>query len=193
MWQKIEKSLKRVQRGRFLFEKSLFLSFLMLFWFPRAPCFFFWHLRIKLPFNLRISKKANSAKTFLFAFEIKSAWNKYREMVVEARVRKTSKGKFSSEQYFVFLCSSEWPNKFATSLPDSMTSYLIVGHLLSSMDASIDGWSSSSEMKWFCLRPLAKDQGITWVVVLVLVLVLVVVHHLVHFLIKRNLSEKNYP
>ena len=35
-------------------------------------------------------------------------------MVVEAKVRKTSKGKFSSEQYFVFFCSSEWPNKFAT-------------------------------------------------------------------------------
>ena len=36
----------------------------------------------------------------------------------------------------------------------------------------------------FCLRPSAKDQGITWVVV-----VLVVVHHLVHFLLKINLSE----
>ena len=32
----------------------------------------------------------------------------------------------------------------------------------------------------FCLRPLAKDQGITWVVL---------VHHLVHFLLKINLSE----
>ena len=38
----------------------------------------------------------------------------------------------------------------------------------------------------FCLRPSAKDQIITWVVVL---LVVVVVHHLVHFLFKRNLSE----
>ena len=41
----------------------------------------------------------------------------------------------------------------------------------------------------FCLRPSAKDQGITWVV-LVVVLVL---HHLVHFLFKRNLSEKKSP
>ena len=41
-----------------------------------------------------------------------------------------------------------------------------------------------------CLRPWAKDQGITWVVV---VLVLVVLHHLVHFLFKRNLSELKYP
>ena len=39
----------------------------------------------------------------------------------------------------------------------------------------------------FFLRPLAKDQGITWVVFLVPV----VLHHLVHFLLKRNLSEKN--
>ena len=45
----------------------------------------------------------------------------------------------------------------------------------------------------FCLRPLAKDQGITWVFVVVLVVVLVVHHHLVHFLFKRNLSEKNIP
>ena len=44
----------------------------------------------------------------------------------------------------------------------------------------------------FCLRPPAKDQGITRVVVdvdVVVVLVLVL-HHLVHFLFKRNLSEK---
>ena len=39
----------------------------------------------------------------------------------------------------------------------------------------------------FCLRPSAKDQGITWVVVLVLLVVLLL---LVHFLFKRNLSEK---
>ena len=39
----------------------------------------------------------------------------------------------------------------------------------------------------FCLRPSAKDKGITWVVVLV-----VLVHHLVHFLIKRNLSGKKF-
>ena len=51
----------------------------------------------------------------------------------------------------------------------------------------------------FCLRPSAKDQGITSVlvlvlVVLVLVLVLVdVVHHVVHFVIKRNLREKLLP
>ena len=38
----------------------------------------------------------------------------------------------------------------------------------------------------YCLRPLAKDQGITWVV---LVLVL---HHLVHFLLKIILSEKKF-
>ena len=37
----------------------------------------------------------------------------------------------------------------------------------------------------FCLWPSAKDQGITGVVVVVL--------HLVHFLIKTNLREKNYP
>ena len=43
----------------------------------------------------------------------------------------------------------------------------------------------------FFLQPSAKDQGITWVVV-VLVLVLVLVH-LVHFLFERNLSEKKYP
>ena len=41
---------------------------------------------------------------------------------------------------------------------------------------------------YFCLRPSTKDQGITWVV-----LVVVLVHHLVHFLIKRNLSKKNSP
>ena len=39
----------------------------------------------------------------------------------------------------------------------------------------------------FCLRPSAKDQGITWVVVLLVVL------HLVHFLTKRNLRGKNSP
>ena len=43
----------------------------------------------------------------------------------------------------------------------------------------------------FCLRPSAKHQGITWVVVVVLLLVLVlVVLHLVHFLITRNLRGK---
>ena len=36
----------------------------------------------------------------------------------------------------------------------------------------------------FCLRPSAKDQGNTRVVVVVL-------FHLSHFLIKRKLSEKN--
>ena len=35
---------------------------------------------------------------------------------------------------------------------------------------------------YYCLRPSAKDQGITWVDV--------VLHHLVHFLIKRNFNEK---
>ena len=39
----------------------------------------------------------------------------------------------------------------------------------------------------YCLRPSAKDQGITWVVVVLVVLL----HHLVHFLIKRNLNAKN--
>ena len=39
---------------------------------------------------------------------------------------------------------------------------------------------------YFCLRPSAKDQGITWAVVVV---VLVLAHHLVHFLLKINLSE----
>ena len=41
----------------------------------------------------------------------------------------------------------------------------------------------------FCLRPSAKDQGIT----LVVLLVLLVLHLLVHFLIKRYLREKNSP
>ena len=40
----------------------------------------------------------------------------------------------------------------------------------------------------FGLRPSAKDQGITWVVV---VLLLVLVHHLAHFLLKINSSESN--
>ena len=40
------------------------------------------------------------------------------------------------------------------------------------------------------LLSVAKDQGITLVVV---VLVLVVLHHLVHFLIERNFSEKISP
>ena len=45
----------------------------------------------------------------------------------------------------------------------------------------------------FCLRPLVKDQGITWVVVVVVVLVLVLVLCLlVHFVIKRNLREKQF-
>ena len=39
---------------------------------------------------------------------------------------------------------------------------------------------------------MAKDQGITRVVVVVVV-VLAVLSHLSHFLIKRKLSEKNYP
>ena len=58
---------------------------------------------------------------------------------------------------------------------------------------------SSSKTTSFCLRPSAKDQGITLVVVVVvvvlvvLVLVLVLVLHLVHFLIKRNLKEKKSP
>ena len=42
----------------------------------------------------------------------------------------------------------------------------------------------------FFLLPSAKDQGITWVFVVLLVLVLL---HLVHFLIKRNLRGKNSP
>ena len=46
------------------------------------------------------------------------------------------------------------------------------------------------QIQHFSLRPSAKDQGITGVVVLVLVLVLV--HHLVHFLFRINLSEKNF-
>ena len=42
--------------------------------------------------------------------------------------------------------------------------------------------------KWsICLRPPAKDQGITWVV-----LVSVVLCNLVHFHLKINLSEKNF-
>ena len=41
---------------------------------------------------------------------------------------------------------------------------------------------------YFCLRPSAKDQGIVVVVVVVLAL-----HYLVHFVFKRNLSEKNLP
>ena len=40
----------------------------------------------------------------------------------------------------------------------------------------------------FCLRPSAKDLGITRVVVVVVVVVL---FHLSHFLFKRNLSEKS--
>ena len=47
-------------------------------------------------------------------------------------------------------------------------------------------WLEVWTEQYFCLRPSAKGQGITWVVV-VLVLVL---HHLVHFLFKRNLSKK---
>ena len=39
---------------------------------------------------------------------------------------------------------------------------------------------------YFCLRPLAKDLGITWVVVVVL-------FHLSHFLLKRNWGKNNYP
>ena len=42
---------------------------------------------------------------------------------------------------------------------------------------------------YFCLRPSAKDQGITSVVVVVVVVV-VLFHHLVYFPIKRNLREK---
>ena len=42
---------------------------------------------------------------------------------------------------------------------------------------------------YFCLRPSAKDQGITWVLFAFLLLGL----HLVHFLSKRNLREKNSP
>ena len=41
-------------------------------------------------------------------------------------------------------------------------------------------------IRYFCLRPSAKDQGITLVV-------LVVLHHLVHFLIKRYLVKKYLP
>ena len=40
-------------------------------------------------------------------------------------------------------------------------------------------------IKTNCLRPSAKDQGITWV--------FLVLHHLVHFLLKINLSEKISP
>ena len=42
----------------------------------------------------------------------------------------------------------------------------------------------------FCLWPLAKDQGITWVVVVVHVVL--VLHHMVHFLIKRNFKRKKF-
>ena len=53
---------------------------------------------------------------------------------------------------------------------------------------------ASPQAAWlsiFCLRPLAKDQGITRVVVVLLVLL--VLHLLVYFLIKRNLREKISP
>ena len=46
-------------------------------------------------------------------------------------------------------------------------------------------WQQRDLWVSFCLRPSAKDQGITWVVVLVVV-VAVLVLHLVHFLSIRN-------
>ena len=55
-------------------------------------------------------------------------------------------------------------------------------------------WGFSSSLKGpnvpvdFCLWPATTDQGITWVV-----LVLVLVPHLVHSLLKMNLSEKISP
>ena len=52
-----------------------------------------------------------------------------------------------------------------------------------------DKTSMAKRPRCFCLRPWAKDQGITWVGV---VLLLVLVHHLVHFLFKRNLKEKKF-
>ena len=39
----------------------------------------------------------------------------------------------------------------------------------------------------FCLRPSAKDQGITWV------LLVVFLHHLVHFILKINQVKKSSP
>ena len=51
-------------------------------------------------------------------------------------------------------------------------------------------WANKFVLVDFCLRPLAKDKGITRVLFLVLV---VVVLHLVHFLFKRNLSLKESP
>ena len=49
-------------------------------------------------------------------------------------------------------------------------------------------------LSYFCLRPSAKDQGITLIVdVVILAPVLVLVHHLVQFLFNRNLSEKYLP
>ena len=53
--------------------------------------------------------------------------------------------------------------------------------------ATIFAEERKRKMSCCCLRPSAKDQGITWVVHLV------VLHHMVHFLFKRNLNEKNYP
>ena len=61
-----------------------------------------------------------------------------------------------------------------------------LGHSLSSECAihySITSWRNNP-VESFCLRPSAKDQGITWVVLVL---------HLVHILIKRNLREKNLP
>ena len=68
----------------------------------------------------------------------------------------------------------------------------------------INFWQRLAPGKWhqemgeshgshFCLRPSAKDQGIIWVVVVILLLLLVLVLHLVHFLSKRSLREKNSP
>ena len=45
-------------------------------------------------------------------------------------------------------------------------------------------FTTSNTGWYFCLWPSAKDQGITWAL-------LVLVHHLVHFLLKINWSEKN--
>ena len=73
-----------------------------------------------------------------------------------------------------------------TKLFSGWAAELEVVALLSELQKS---WAQNTNLH-FCLQPSVKDQGITWVVVVLLVLVL---HLLVHFLIKRNWREKNSP
>ena len=120
-------------------------------------------------------------------------------MMLSSHWRKDNNSKRSSDKRRSFFLSQE---TFSILIHQIWRSWLLYRLVLLSLSffrsSTLKSFTLRQFMNWtllmkahFCLRPSAKDQGITWVLVVVLLLLLV--HHLVHFLLKRNLSEKNSP